>query len=102
MTLGGGEKCQVCNKTVYPMERLCIDGTVFHKRGCFKCAECNKTLSASNYAALQGKYYCKPHFQQLFRLKGNYHEGFGESDPKANFPSSDNRYEGMGANSGNN
>ena len=24
-----------------------------------------------------GKYYCKPHFKQLFKEKGNYSEGFG-------------------------
>jgi hypothetical protein len=29
-------------------------------------------LSLGNYAALEGAYYCKPHFKQLFALKGNY------------------------------
>jgi hypothetical protein len=29
-----------------------------------------------------GKYFCKPHFKQLFRLKGNYDEGFGEEQHK--------------------
>ena len=28
-----------------------------------------------SYAALEGRYYCKPHYQQLFKLKGNYNEG---------------------------
>ena len=32
--------------------------------------------------ALSGKYYCKPHFKQLFQLKGNYSEGFGEEQHK--------------------
>ena len=71
------EKCQVCSKTVYPMERMAADGAVFHK-GCMKCEHCQKVLSLGNYAALSGKYYCKPHFKQLFALKGNYSEGFGE------------------------
>jgi len=35
-----------------------------------------------NYAALKGVYYCKPHFKQLFALKGNYDEGFGHEQHK--------------------
>jgi hypothetical protein len=27
----------------------------------------------------QGVYFCKPHFKQLFALKGNYSEGFGKN-----------------------
>ena len=42
-----------------------------------QCAHCNNTLSLGKYAALEGKFYCKPHFKQLFALKGNYNEGFG-------------------------
>lgn len=42
---------------------------------CFKCCVCTKTLSAGNYAGMAGKVYCKPHFKQLFKLKGNYDEG---------------------------
>ncbi|MDP2436721.1 MAG: hypothetical protein Q8P67_13310 [archaeon] len=29
------------------------------------------------------RYYCKPHFKQLFALKGNYAEGFGGQKPQA-------------------
>jgi hypothetical protein len=39
-------------------------------------------LSLGNYAALSGQMYCKPHFKQLFLLKGNYSEGFGEEQHK--------------------
>lgn len=35
-----------------------------------KCEECNCTLKLGNYASLAGKYYCKTHFKQLFKLKG--------------------------------
>ena len=35
-----------------------------------------------NYAALQGQIYCKPHFKQLFKVKGNYDEGFGRQQHK--------------------
>uniref|UniRef100_A0A8C9N3E7 LIM domain-containing protein 2 n=1 Tax=Serinus canaria TaxID=9135 RepID=A0A8C9N3E7_SERCA len=34
-------------------------------------------LGLGSYAALHGEFYCKPHFQQLFKSKGNYDEGFG-------------------------
>jgi hypothetical protein len=42
---------------------------------CLKCSSCNITLTLGNYSALNGKFYCKPHFKQLFATKGNYEEG---------------------------
>ena len=54
----GANKCQKCEKTVYPMERVAVDELVFHKT-CFRCGECNKVLSLGTYAALKGVYYCK-------------------------------------------
>eukprot|EP00158_Paraphelidium_tribonemae_P007205 Partr_v1_DN28153_c2_g2_i1_m56021 putative LIM domain and actin binding 1 len=74
-------KCTVCDKSVYPMDELKIDDLVMHK-ACLRCAHCNNTLSLGKYAALEGKYYCKPHFKQLFALKGNYNEGFGTEQHK--------------------
>lgn len=56
------------------MERIVADEKVFHKN-CMKCKQCSKTLSLGNYAALNGVYYCKPHFKQLFAAKGNYSTG---------------------------
>eukprot|EP01135_Chromosphaera_perkinsii_P009973 Nk52_evm8s1992 gene=Nk52_evmTU8s1992 len=81
------DKCQVCTKTVYPMEKLVADGTVFHKV-CLKCAECKKVLNLGNYAALEGMFYCKPHFKQLFMKKGNYDEGFGREQHKKKWETS--------------
>lgn len=75
------EVCAVCTKAVYLTEKLAADGVVFHK-SCFKCSQCAKTLSLGNYASLEGVYYCKPHFKQLFALKGNYSEGFGLQKPQ--------------------
>ena len=40
-------------------------------------------FSTGTYAALQGKIYCKVHFKQLFKMKGNYDEGFGREQHKA-------------------
>ena len=42
---------------------------------CFKCQECGKVLGLGTFAALNGQMFCKPHFKQLFKLKGNYDEG---------------------------
>ena len=53
------------------MEKLDADGKVYHK-GCFKCCQCKKTIGLGGYASLEGQIYCKPHFKQLFKLKGNY------------------------------
>ena len=49
---------------------------------CFKCSQCNKTLSLGTFAAYKGTLFCKPHFKQLFKLKGNYDEGFGYEQHK--------------------
>lgn len=38
--------------------------------------------SLGNYASLHGNVYCKPHFSQLFKKKGNYDEGFGHRPHK--------------------
>jgi len=74
-------KCACCDTAVYAMEKLEADGKCFHKK-CFQCAECKKSVGLGSYAALGGKIYCKPHFKQLFKLKGNYSEGFGEAQHK--------------------
>ncbi|KAL6087149.1 hypothetical protein STEG23_006375 [Scotinomys teguina] len=39
-------------------------------------------ISLGNYASLHGQIYCKPHFKQLFKSKGNYDEGFGHKQHK--------------------
>lgn len=63
------------------MERLIADQQNFHK-SCFRCHHCSSKLSLGNYASLHGQIYCKPHFKQLFKSKGNYDEGFGHKQHK--------------------
>lgn len=63
------------------MECLVADKQSFHK-SCFRCHHCNSKLSLGNYASLHGQIYCKPHFKQLFKSKGNYDEGFGHKQRK--------------------
>jgi hypothetical protein len=78
------ELCSGCDKTVYQMERTVVDGVVYHQN-CLKCSHCACKLKPGNFASLKGKRYCKPHFKQMFRLKGNYDEGFGFSQRKHDF-----------------
>ncbi|MCI4390446.1 hypothetical protein PGIGA_G00122600 [Pangasianodon gigas] len=75
------ETCVACHKTVYPLEKLVANQQTFHN-SCFRCAHCNTKLSLANFACLHGSIYCKPHFNQLFKSKGNYDEGFGHRPHK--------------------
>jgi len=78
---GNAEKCYICEKTVFAMEKGEADGMVFHKN-CFRCTTCNKVVGIGKYASLESKIYCKTHFKQLFKLKGNYNEGSGTEQHK--------------------
>ncbi|KAM0015523.1 putative transcription factor interactor and regulator LIM family [Helianthus debilis subsp. tardiflorus] len=71
MFSGTQEKCAACKKTVYPLEKVTVEGEFYHKQ-CFKCAQGGCKLTPSNYAALEGTLFCKAHFAQLFKEKGNY------------------------------
>ncbi|KAL4565528.1 hypothetical protein LXL04_029626 [Taraxacum kok-saghyz] len=68
---GTQEKCAVCKKTVYPLEKVTVEGEFYHK-ACFRCTRGGCFLTPSNYAALDGNLFCKPHFSQLFKEKGSY------------------------------
>uniref|UniRef100_A0A8C4YJE7 LIM zinc-binding domain-containing protein n=1 Tax=Gopherus evgoodei TaxID=1825980 RepID=A0A8C4YJE7_9SAUR len=70
------------------MECLVVDKQIFHK-SCFRCHHCGSKLSLGNYASLHGQSYCKPHFKQLFKSKGNYDEGFGHKQHKELWSSKD-------------
>ncbi|KAJ6345715.1 hypothetical protein OIU78_008384 [Salix suchowensis] len=82
---GTREKCVGCNKTVYPIEKVTVNGTPYH-RSCFKCTHGGCTISPSNYIAHEGKLYCKHHHIQLFKEKGNYSqlENEREKNPVVN------------------
>ncbi|KAJ0110525.1 hypothetical protein Patl1_00406 [Pistacia atlantica] len=68
---GTQDKCAACEKTVYPLEKVTMEGECYHKT-CFRCAHGGCPLTHSSYAALDGVLYCKHHFSQLFMEKGNY------------------------------
>ncbi|CAL0328107.1 unnamed protein product [Lupinus luteus] len=71
MFSGTLDKCSVCTKTVYPLEKVSLEGECYHKT-CFRCAHAGCPLTHSSYAALDGVLYCRHHFAQLFMEKGNY------------------------------
>ncbi|CAA0838769.1 LIM domain-containing protein WLIM2a [Striga hermonthica] len=68
---GTTQKCKACDKTVHFAEMVSADGVPYHKQ-CFKCSHCNGRLAMSNYSAVEGQLYCKPHFEQLFRETGSF------------------------------
>jgi len=43
---GGGTKCTICEKTVYPAETVSYEKQAYHA-ACFKCLNCAKLLSVS-------------------------------------------------------
>ncbi|KAL4225473.1 LIM domain-containing protein 2 [Mactra antiquata] len=75
------EKCSACQKTVYAMEKLEMNGHIYHKN-CFKCSHCSARLTPKTFSMNEGVIYCVNHFKQLFARKGNYDEGFGRQQYK--------------------
>ncbi|XP_076934480.1 LIM domain-containing protein PLIM2b-like [Bidens hawaiensis] len=83
MFSGTQDKCRQCNKTVYPLEKVTMEGEPYHKL-CFKCAHGGCPLTHSSYASLDGVLYCKHHFAQLFMEKGNYSHVLEAANRKSN------------------
>jgi len=83
MFCGTQDKCATCSKTVYPLEKVTLEGECYHKT-CFRCARGGCHLTHSSYAALDGVLYCKHHFAQLFMEKGNYHHVLQSATHKKN------------------
>ncbi|XP_031478783.1 LIM domain-containing protein WLIM1-like [Nymphaea colorata] len=69
--VGTKDKCAACKKTVYPIEKVAVDGSAYHK-SCFKCSHGGCTISPSNYVAHEKNLYCKHHHAQLIKEKGNF------------------------------
>lgn len=74
---GGGNKCGRCEKSVYSNEELIAAGTSWHKRGCFTCKDCNKSLESNTVAERKsdneggvGEIYCKACYEKSFGPSG--------------------------------
>ncbi len=52
----GPQKCAVCTKTVYPLERLGAAGKVFHQN-CFVCAHCKGKLKSTDFCSVNGQVF---------------------------------------------
>ncbi|XP_022975099.1 LIM domain-containing protein PLIM2b-like [Cucurbita maxima] len=75
------DKCKACNKTVYVVDLLSLEGNPYHKN-CFRCSHCKGTLSMTSHSWMDGVLYCKPHFDQLFKESGNFANFQSKSDKK--------------------
>lgn len=72
---GTTQKCKACEKTVYLVDQLTADSRVYHK-ACFRCNHCRGTLKLSHYCSYEGVLYCKPHYDQLFKMTGSLDKSF--------------------------
>ncbi|XP_048130467.1 LIM domain-containing protein WLIM1-like isoform X1 [Rhodamnia argentea] len=76
---GTRDKCVGCKGTVYPTEKVTVNGTPYHK-SCFKCTHGGCVISPSNYVAHEGKLYCRHHHTQLIKEKGNLSQLEGDHE----------------------
>ena len=79
MPLGGGKQCGRCGKSVYAQEEAIAAGLSWHKRGCFTCQDCNKSLDSTNVADYKDEsnivsIYCKACYGKHYGPRGY---GFG-------------------------
>lgn len=79
MFAGTREKCLGCSKTVYPTEKVSVNGIPYHK-SCFRCTHGGCVISPSNYIAHEGRLYCKHHHIQLIKEKGNLSQLEGDQN----------------------
>jgi len=81
------QKCAKCEKSVYPLEMIVACNKSWHK-GCFTCTHCHSVISLKSFASLEEKPYCKPHFLELFKSKGNYKAISGDSNESSSYNAS--------------
>ena len=64
----GMENCDACGQRVFLMERLSVEGHVFH-RSCFKCFTCKCLLKPGSYEhdSKGDLFYCRPHYREAIR-----------------------------------
>jgi len=59
---GGGQKCTVCEKTVYAAETIAYEKKPYHS-DCFKCSNCSKKMTPSGAAIFEDKLFCSKCFE---------------------------------------
>lgn len=99
---GGGNKCEVCAKTVYQAETVSYEKKAYHPQ-CFVCVhvrecgtKCSKKLTPSSAKILEGSLYCSQcwevggYRQQQSKLKVGAPASAGTAKP------ADSRFAGFG------
>ena len=64
---GGGERCILCEKTVYSAEKVTTNsGNIFHKN-CCRCTKCDKilTIATASESSTTHRIYCKVHYDEI-------------------------------------
>lgn len=56
-------KCEVCNQSVYPNDRVNTETSFYHKL-CFCCRICEETLEVDNFFIHEEKLYCASHIEE--------------------------------------
>jgi cysteine/glycine-rich protein len=79
---GGGQKCTVCDKTVYAAETVAYEKKPYHG-DCFKCTVCSKKMTPSGAALFEEKLYCTKCFEA-----GGFRTKQAATASKANFTAS--------------
>ncbi|KAL1273061.1 hypothetical protein QQF64_028923 [Cirrhinus molitorella] len=66
--------CSACGKHVHLVQRILIDGKLYH-RNCFRCKECSRTLLPGSYKFTEdpGSLVCKHHFVKSASTNQNGH-----------------------------
>jgi hypothetical protein len=64
----GSENCDACGQRVFLMERLAVEGHIFH-RPCFKCFTCKCLLKPGSYEfdSKGALFYCQAHYREAIR-----------------------------------
>lgn len=80
---GGGNKCTVCNKTVYAAETVSYEKKPYHAE-CFKCTLCDKKCTPSGAAAFEGDIICTKCFTDKGYNRKQTKQGGTSSGAKTN------------------
>eukprot|EP00808_Paulinella_micropora_P017319 g61646.t1 len=72
---GGGKKCVVCDKTVYPNEEVLFENKSYHTR-CFACSICNAVIQKTSEAgSMDGRVSHRRCFETQMRESGGKYGG---------------------------
>jgi hypothetical protein len=59
----GPTPCTVCARTAHLVDRVTVDGRVFH-RECVRCSQCTRVLGVGQLTSVDRRIFCKPCFRK--------------------------------------